>query len=44
VTWTSTGATQGTAVANGGDVETVPVTLDASLLSAPKLFVRVQAQ
>ena len=44
VTWTSTGATQGTAVANGGDVETVPVTLDAGLLSAPKLFVRVQAQ
>ncbi len=44
VTWTSTGSTQGTAVADGGDVETVPVTLDASLLAAPKLFVRVQAQ
>ncbi len=44
VTWTSTGATQGTPVASGGDVETVPVTLDASLLSAAKLFVRVQAQ
>ena len=44
VTWTSTGATQGTAIADGGDVETVPVTLDAGLLSAPKLFVRVQAQ
>jgi len=43
-TWTSTGATQGTAVDDGGGVETVPVTLDASLLSAPKLFVRVQAQ
>ncbi|MEI7954951.1 MAG: LamG-like jellyroll fold domain-containing protein, partial [Verrucomicrobiota bacterium] len=44
VTWTSTGATQGTPVASGGDIETVPVTLDASLLSAAKLFVRVQAQ
>ena len=43
-TWTSTGATQGTAVDDGGGVETVPVTLDASLLTAPKLFVRVQAQ
>ena len=44
VSWTSGGASQGTATDDGGGVETVPVILDASLLSAPMLFVRVQAQ
>ena len=42
--WDSTGATQGTAADNGGGVETVPVTLDAGLLTESKLFVRVTAQ
>jgi len=42
--WYSTGATQGAATANGGGVETVPVTLDPSLRSELKLFVRVTAQ
>jgi hypothetical protein len=42
--WDSTFATQGTATPNGGGVETVPVTLDSSLLSAPKLFLKVSAE
>jgi len=42
-TWTpDAGATEGTP-ATVGEVETVPVTLSASLLSEPRLFVRVQA-
>ena len=41
--WSSTGTTEGAATDNGG-VETVPVTLDASLLAEPKLFVRVTAE
>ena len=43
VDWSSTGATEGTVTTTDG-VETVPVTLDPALLTAPKLFVRVSAQ
>ena len=43
LTWTpDTGATEGTITTAAG-VETVPVTISVSLLSNPKLFVRVQA-
>ncbi len=41
--WVSTGASEGTVTTLDG-VETVPVTLDAALLTEPKLFVRVTAQ
>jgi hypothetical protein len=44
VAWDSSGATQGIATDNGGGIETVPVTLDPSLLAGPKLFVRVTAE
>ena len=43
VNWYSTGITEGVATDNGG-VETVPVTLDPSLLTELKLFVRVTAE
>ena len=42
--WYSTLATQGTATSLGGGVESVPVTLDDSLLAEPKLFLRVTAE
>ena len=42
--WFSTLATQGTATSLGGGVESVPVTLDGSLLTEPKLFLRVTAE
>ena len=42
--WFSTLATQGTATSLGGGVESVPVTLDNSLLAEPKLFLRVTAE
>ena len=42
--WHSDLATQGTATSMGGGVESVPVTLDDSLLTEPKLFLRVTAE
>ena len=42
--WFSTLATQGTATSLGGGVESVPVTIDNSLLAEPKLFLRVTAE
>ncbi len=43
VDWASTGVSVGTITTNDG-VETVPVTLASTLLTAPKLFVRVTAE
>ena len=42
--WFSTLATQGTPTSYGGEIESVPVTLDSSLLAEPKLFLRVTAE
>jgi hypothetical protein len=42
--WYSDLATQGTATSLGDGVESVPVTLDDSLLAEPKLFLRVTAE
>ena len=42
--WYSDLATQDTATSLGGGVESVPVTLDDSLLAEPKLFLRVTAE
>ncbi|MCX6878797.1 MAG: Ig-like domain-containing protein [Verrucomicrobia bacterium] len=42
--WDSTLTTQGPATPNGGGVETVPVTLDPSLLAELQLFLKVTAE
>ena len=43
-TWTKdTGATEGIPIVNG-NLETVPITLSSSLLTNPKLFIRVKAE